>query len=91
MNCPPSPIRIADDGEVTGMLCQFASAFNLTRAAVLRVIRTQAPESVILSAGSGLDRFLIIDHHALDALRQCAEATTRPLRESAAHALTRTA
>ncbi|MGM0704854.1 MAG: hypothetical protein ACQETP_02945 [Bacteroidota bacterium] len=87
MDCPAEPLRIAEDGEVVGMLCQVARAFNMTRSAVLNCLRNHAPEAVILSAGNGLDRLLIMDADALQALRDYAERQTAPLRVSAAAAL----
>ncbi len=87
MDCPSEPIRIAEDGEVVGMLCQVARAFNLTRRSVLKCLREHAPESVILSAGEGLDRLLIMDAKAVQALRDYAQTKTAPLRVSAAAAV----
>ena len=87
MDCPNKPLRIAEDGEVVGLLCQVARAFNMTRSAVLNCLRDHAPEAVILSAGKGLDRLLIMDADAVQALRDYAQSTATPLRVSATAAL----
>lgn len=86
MDCSPEPLRIAEDGEIVGLLCQVARAFNMTRSAVLRCLRNHAPEAVILSAGQGLDRLLIIDAEAVQALRDYAQSKAAPLRVSASAA-----
>ncbi|MES3629112.1 MAG: hypothetical protein PPP56_02985 [Longimonas sp.] len=87
MDCPSEPIRVAEDGEIMGQLCQFARSFNMTRKAVLKCLRDHAPEAVILRAGKGLDQLLILDAEALRALQSYAQQQTAPLRTSAASAL----
>lgn len=74
------PLRVAEDGELVGMLGHVARAFSMTRRAVLRCLHTHAPEAIILSAGEGLDRLLIMDADAVQALRDYAESKTVALR-----------
>lgn len=68
-------IDITEDGEAIGTLQQFSRSLNLSRSSILQCVQNEAQGSIILNAGEGLDRFLIIDAQGLKALHQCATQT----------------
>lgn len=65
-----STINITEDGEAVGTLQQFARSFKRSREAILHCVQHYAEESVILDAGEGLDRLLILDPDGLEMLRR---------------------
>jgi hypothetical protein len=78
MNVPP--FYIAEDGEAMGTLRRFSSRFRLTPASILDCLRHRAPEAVLLAAGQGRDRLLVVDADGLDVLRDC-RSPERPLQD----------
>lgn len=74
---PPDPIRITEDGEAIGTLRQFATSFALSPTSVLECLRREANDAVILHAGNGPSRVLIVDVPALNALRRCTSRASR--------------
>lgn len=68
-------LNITEDGEAIGTLQQFAESLNLPRAFILQCLQDELPSSVILNAGEGLDRLLILDTKGLETLlRRAAQA-----------------
>ncbi len=65
------PFYIAEDGEVVGTLRRFSDWFRLTPAAVLTCLQERASDGVILEAGCGRRRLLVVAPHGLVALCQC--------------------
>lgn len=63
-----SSIRITEDGEAIGTLRQFARSLNLSCAALLERLHTEARDCIILCAGTGADSLLILDPCGLSAL-----------------------
>jgi hypothetical protein len=61
-------ITITEEGEAIGTLRQFAFSLNLSIAALLEVLETEARDCVIFRAGSTPDRLLILDGCGLPAL-----------------------
>lgn len=74
MNDPLS-ITITEDGEAVGTLHQFATRLNRPRAVVLHCVRAGDEDAVILDAGEGRDRLLILDAEGYEALHRCASAS----------------
>jgi hypothetical protein len=70
MTIPPQ-ITITEDGEAMGTLHQFATHLNRSRAFVLRCVHGRARDAIILHAGEGLDRLLILDAEGYQALHRC--------------------
>ena len=66
-----STINITEDGEAIGTLQQFAHSLKRSRAAILHCVQHYAEGSVILNAGEGMDRLLILDPDGLEMLRRC--------------------
>lgn len=67
MTCHSS-LYITEDGEAVGTLRDFSSRFRLSPASVLHCLRRDAREPIILDAGEGRKRLLIVDANGLDAL-----------------------
>ncbi len=65
-----NPLDITEDGEAIGTLHQFSRALGLPRSFILSCLHEEQPDSIILDAGHGLDRFLILDPEALHTLLQ---------------------
>lgn len=65
-------ITVTEDGEVMGTLHQFADRLNRSRSFVLHCVRDRAQDAIILNAGEGLDRLLILDAEGYEALHHCA-------------------
>lgn len=65
-------ITITEDGEAMGTLHQFADRLNRSRAFVLHCVHDRAEDAIILDAGEGLDRLLILDSEGYQALHHCA-------------------
>ena len=63
-------LNITEDGEAIGTLQQFSRAFALPRSFILSCLHEEQPDSIILDAGDGLDRLLILDTDALQTLLQ---------------------
>lgn len=75
MHTQQNVLNITEDGEAIGTLQQFAHAFDLPRSFILSCLHDEQPDSIILDAGSGLDRLLILDMDALHVLlRRSAQA-----------------
>lgn len=66
------PITITEDGEAMGMLHQFAARLNQSRSIVLHCVQAGEEDTVIMNAGEGLDRLLILDAEGYQALHRCA-------------------
>jgi hypothetical protein len=64
-------MTITEDGEAIGTLHQFADRLDRSRAFVLRCVHNRAQDAVILDAGEGLDRLLILDSDGYQALHRC--------------------
>lgn len=64
-------IHVTEDGEAIGTLRQFSTSFGLPQSDVLACVQDDAEDAIILNAGSGQDRVLIVDPEALDALSAC--------------------
>ncbi|MFB6230645.1 MAG: hypothetical protein ABEL04_05755 [Salinibacter sp.] len=62
---------IAEDGEAVGTLRRFSDRFQLTPASILDCLRRRAPEAVLLGAGEGRNRFLVVEAEGLEALCDC--------------------
>jgi hypothetical protein len=69
MNAPP--FYIAEDGEAVGTLRWFSSRFRLTPASILDCLRDRAPEAILLEAGRGRNRLLVVDADGLEVLCDC--------------------
>lgn len=68
-------LDITEDGEAIGTLQQFSKSLNLPRAFILQCLRDELPGSIILNAGEGLDRLIILDTAGLETLlRRAAQA-----------------
>lgn len=81
-----SSINITEDGEAIGTLQQFADSLKRSRAAILHCIQHYAEDTVILNAGEGLDRLLIVDQDGLETLRRCTTTQFRfPTHSDVAH------
>ena len=65
-------ITITEDGEAMGTLHQFADRLDRSRAFVLHCVHDRAQDAIILDAGEGLDRLLILDSDGYQALHRCA-------------------
>jgi len=65
------PFYIAEDGEAVGTLRRFSDWFRLTPAAVLTCLQERAAEGVVLDAGRGRRRLLVVDAHGMVALCRC--------------------
>lgn len=79
MNAPP--FYIAEDGEAVGTLRRFSSRFQLTPASILDCLRHRAPEAVLLGAGQGRNRLLVVAADGLEALCNCG-SPERPLQDA---------
>ena len=71
MHSQTDQIRITEEGEAIGTLRQFSSSFDMSHGSVLECMRREAEDSIILHAGSGRDRVLIVDAQAIEALLDC--------------------
>ncbi len=69
---------ITEEGEAVGTLRQFASRFQATPASILDCLRQHAPSGVVLDAGRGRDRLLILDPEGLAAICSCAAPASSP-------------
>jgi len=72
---------IGEDGEAVGTLRRFSARFQLTPASVLDCLRRRAPEAVLIRAGQGRNRLLVVDADGLEALCDCGP-TRRPPRSA---------
>jgi hypothetical protein len=75
MSALSSLITITEEGEAIGTLRAFARDLNLTVAALLDILETEARDCVIFCAGPAPDRLLILDECGVSAL---ALASGRP-------------
>jgi hypothetical protein len=66
--------HIAEDGEAVGTLRRFSSRFQLTPASILDCLRHRAPEAILLGAGQGRNRLLVVDADGLEALCDCGSS-----------------
>jgi hypothetical protein len=69
---------VAEDGEVVGMLRRFSARFGLTPASVLECLRRRAPRTVVMEAGEGGHRWLVLSADGLMALHECASSERLP-------------
>ncbi len=69
---------ITEEGEAMGTLRQFAQRFQSTPASILECLRHHAPSGVVLDAGRGRDRLLILDSDGLAAICSCATPASTP-------------
>ncbi len=74
MTPAPRQISVTEDGEVLGTVQQFARSLNLTRHQVLRFLRENASDPILLHTGDGRDRLLILDACSFAALLDDADA-----------------
>lgn len=63
--------HITEDGEAVGTLREFSSRFRLTPASVMDCLRHRSQASVVLDAGEGRERLLIVDEGGVEALTTC--------------------
>jgi hypothetical protein len=73
---PSAPtVHVAEDGEAVGSLRRFSEWFRLTPAAVVSCLQERAAEDVILDAGRGRRRLLVVNARGLEALCECQADT----------------
>lgn len=68
-------VHVAEDGEAVGSLRRFSEWFRLTPASVVSCLQERAAEGVILDAGRGRRRLLVVDARGLEALCECRADT----------------
>lgn len=67
-------IRVTEDGEVLATVQQFAGSLDLSHRDVLRVAQENPQGTIVLNAGNGRDRLLILDACSFDAFLHNAGA-----------------
>jgi len=73
MNVLSSLVTVTEDGEAIGTLCQFARGVNLTVAALLEVLETEARNCIIFRAGTAPNHLLILAPCGVSALMAAAQ------------------
>ena len=64
-------VTITEDGEAMGTLSQFADRVNRSRSFVLRWVHDRAPRAIVLNAGEGRERLLILAPNEFKRLLRC--------------------
>jgi hypothetical protein len=68
-----SLVTVTEEGEAIGTLRQFAQGVNLTVAALLDVLETEARNCIIFRVGTAPDHLLILDRCGVSALTAAAQ------------------
>lgn len=70
--------HVTEDGEAMGTLRQFATRFQSTPASILECLRHHPSDGVVLDAGDGRDRLLILGPEGVEAICSCASPASSP-------------